>query len=129
MSVEPKDKMLELVEALGYTYLDEEMHVFVGDYFVNLSVGAHMIETEVMKLKMLSMSDEERKKQELIMKNREEYLAKQKADRELKKKLEEYSQKDRKVKQEEKASTAKANQLKYGANIVKFEPPKESKGG
>jgi hypothetical protein len=62
MSVEPKDKMLELVEALGYTYLDEEMHVFVGDYFVNLSVGAHMIETEVMKLKMLSMSDEERKK-------------------------------------------------------------------
>jgi len=91
MSVEPKDKMLELVEALGYTYLDEEMHVFVGDYFVNLSVGAHMIETEVMKLKMLSMSDEERKKQELIMKNREEYLAKQKADRELKKKLEEYS--------------------------------------
>ena len=63
------------------------------------------------------------------MKNREEYLAKQKADRELKKKLEEYSQKDRKVKQEEKASTAKANQLKYGANIVKFEPPKESKGG
>ena len=61
MSVEPKDKILELVEALGYTYLDEEMHVFVGDYFVNLSIGAHMIETEVMKLKMLYMSEEERK--------------------------------------------------------------------
>jgi hypothetical protein len=62
MSVEPKDKILELVEALGYTYLDEEMHGFVGDYFVNLSIGAHMIETEVMKLKMLYMSEEERKK-------------------------------------------------------------------
>ena len=65
-----------MVEALGYTFLDDEMHVFVGDYFVNLSIGAHMIETEIMKLKMLTMSDEERKKQELIMKNREEYLAK-----------------------------------------------------
>jgi len=65
-----------LVEALGYTFLDDEMHVFVGDYFVNLSIGAHMIETEIMKLKMLTMSDEDRKKQELIMKNREEYLAK-----------------------------------------------------
>ena len=65
-----------MVEALGYTFLDDEMHVFVGDYFVNLSIGAHMIETEIMKLKMLTMSDEDRKKQELIMKNREEYLAK-----------------------------------------------------
>ena len=65
-----------MVEALGYTFLDDEMHVFVGDYFVNLSIGSHMIETEIMKLKMLTMSDEDRKKQELIMKNREEYLAK-----------------------------------------------------
>lgn len=53
---------MELVEALGYTYLDEEMHVFVGDYFVNLSIGAHMIETDIMKLKMLTMSEEDRKK-------------------------------------------------------------------
>ena len=36
--------------------------------------------------------------------------------------------KERKEKQEEKAKTAKANQLKYGANIVKFEPP-ANKGG
>ena len=46
----------------------------------------------------------------------------------MKKKLEECSMKDRKEKQEEKAKTAKANQLKYGANIVKFEPP-ANKGG
>ena len=73
MNLKPDGKILELVESLGYTFLDDEMHVFVGDYFVNLSIGAHMIETEVMKLKMLSMNDEDRKKQELIMKNREEY--------------------------------------------------------
>lgn len=62
MNLKPDGKILELVESLGYTFLDDEMHVFVGDYFVNLSIGAHMIETEVMKLKMLSMSDEDRKK-------------------------------------------------------------------
>jgi hypothetical protein len=62
MNLKPDGKILELVEALGYTFLDDEMHVFVGDYFVNLSIGAHMIETEVMKLKMLTMSDEDRKK-------------------------------------------------------------------
>ena len=62
MSLLPNEKILELVEALGYTYLDEEMHVFVGDYFVNLSIGAHMIETEIMKLKMITMNEEDRKK-------------------------------------------------------------------
>ena len=71
MALKPDGKILELMEALGYTYLDDDMHVFVGNYFVNLSIGAHMIETEVMKLRMLTMSDEDRKKQELIMKNRE----------------------------------------------------------
>lgn len=85
MALKPDGKILEIMEALGYTYIDDDMHVFVGNYFVNLSIGAHMIETEVMKLRMLTMSDEDRKKQELIMKNREEYLAKQKADREHKK--------------------------------------------
>jgi hypothetical protein len=62
MALKPDGKILELMEALGYTYLDDDMHVFVGDYFINLSIGAHMIETEVMKLKMLTMSEEDRKK-------------------------------------------------------------------
>merc|ERR1712224_860531 len=49
-------------------------------------------------MKMKNMSAEERAKQELIQKNREEYKAKMKADAEYKKQLEEISVKERKVK-------------------------------
>jgi signal recognition particle GTPase len=46
---------------------------------------------------MLSMTPEERAKQELIMKNREEYIAKRKQETDYKKQLEEASMKDRAV--------------------------------
>ena len=37
--------------------------------------------------------------------------------------------KDRKVKQEEKNKDSKGNNLKFGANLVKFEPPPEQRKG
>lgn len=37
--------------------------------------------------------------------------------------------KDRKEKAKEEPKASVANQLKFGAVITKFEPPKESKGG
>jgi hypothetical protein len=37
--------------------------------------------------------------------------------------------KDRKEKAKEQPKASVPNQLKFGANIIKFEPPKESKGG
>ena len=56
------------------------MMAFTGDYFVLLGLGASMIDKESMKLKMLSMPEEERKKQEYIMKNKEERAAKRKKE-------------------------------------------------
>lgn len=52
-----------------------------------------------------------------------------KADQEYKKQLEELSQKERKVKQAEKNQDGKANDIKFGANLVKFEPPAAQRGG
>lgn len=52
-----------------------------------------------------------------------------KAQAEYKKQLEELSQKERKVKQAEKNNDGKANQIKFGANLVKFEPPAQQRGG
>ena len=83
--------VIELIEALGYTNLDEEMHAFAGDYYAVLMEGSALIDAETMKLKMKYMSEEEKAKQELIQKNREEYKAKMKADQEYKKNLEELS--------------------------------------
>ena len=36
---------------------------------------------------------------------------------------------DRKAKGQEPVKASVGNTLKFGANMVKFEPPKESKGG
>ena len=48
------------------------------------ALDERMISEAVMRLKMKSMSEEERKKQELILKNQAEYAAKRKADQEFK---------------------------------------------
>ena len=85
MALQPSQKVVELLEALGYSQVDDDVSAFFGNYFSVLGMGAQMIEEESMKLKMLSMSEEDRKKQELIMQNRKEYLAKKKAELEYKK--------------------------------------------
>merc|ERR1712130_226540 len=84
MSLKPDGVVIELIEALGYTLLDDEMHAFAGDYFDVLMEGSSVIDAVTMKLKMKNMSEEERKKHELIQKNKEEYKAKMKADAEYK---------------------------------------------
>lgn len=67
--------------------IDGDISSFVGDYYVILALGAHIVEEESMKLKMLSMSLEDRKKQELIMENQRVMKAKMKKDAEYKKTL------------------------------------------
>jgi hypothetical protein len=42
--------------------IDGDISSFVADYYVILALGAHIVEEETMKLKMLSMSLEDRKK-------------------------------------------------------------------
>lgn len=61
--------MIELIEALGYTFLDDEMHAFAGDYFEVLMTGSKMIDDASTKLKMENMSAEEKAKMEMIKKN------------------------------------------------------------
>ena len=98
LSLQPTGAMIELIEALGYTHLDDEMHAFAGDYFEVLMAGSKMIDDVSTKLKLDNMSAEEKAKAELIRKNQEEYKKKMQADAEYKKNLEELSQKERKVK-------------------------------
>lgn len=52
-----------------------------------------------------------------------------KADAEYKKMLQENSMKDRKEKAKEQNPSSVGRNLNFGANMVKFEPPKEQRGG
>jgi hypothetical protein len=87
MALQPNQAVVDLLAALGYVQIDGDIQSFVGDYFVILALGAHIIEEESMKLKMLTMSPEDRKKQELIMERQREYKEKAKKDAELRKTL------------------------------------------
>lgn len=85
MGLQPSGIVTQLIEALGYTFLDDEIHAFAGDYFAVLMEGSTMIDNVTSQLKMNNMSEQDRKKAELIKKNQEEYKAKMKADAAYKK--------------------------------------------
>ena len=44
MSLQPLEAVMELLTALGYVKIDGNTSSFVGDYFVILALGAHIIE-------------------------------------------------------------------------------------
>lgn len=92
MALQPDGVVIQLIEALGYTELDGELHAFTGDYFQVLMEGSSLIAEASMAIKMLTMSESEKQKQELIRQNQEAYKAKLKAEAEYKKQLEHLSQ-------------------------------------
>lgn len=129
LALKPDGAVIQLIEALGYTYLDDEIHAFAGDYFQTLMEGSNLIQSVTNQLRMENMSEDERKKHELIRKNQEEYKAKMKADAAYKKQLEDLSHKDRKVAQAVKNTDQRGNTLAFGSTLVQFEPPASGKGG
>merc|ERR1711977_568230 len=79
MAMQPNSKVKELIELLGYESMDDEVSAFTGKNYSMLIHGVKMLEDQTLKIKMLIMSPEERKKHELIIKEREEFLAAKKA--------------------------------------------------
>ena len=59
MALKPSGVVIELIETLGYTCLDEEIRAFAGDYFNVLMEGSALIDQAVMTLKKKTMSKEE----------------------------------------------------------------------
>lgn len=67
MSLKPKEKVLELLTILGYVDMDTDFTAFVGEFYGGLVQGSRMIDDQSMELKMLTMNEEDRKKQERII--------------------------------------------------------------
>ena len=110
---------------MGYSFLDNDFHAFNGSDD-DLAKGEKQIAEVVRYLKM---TPEQKAKEDLLRKNKAELAAKQKKDAELKRQYEEKAQHDRQEKKHQKIEASKANELKFGANVVKFEPPAASRGG
>ena len=76
MALQPDGCVILLIEALGYTELDGELHAFTGDYFQILMEGSTLISEASMALRMQTMSADEKEKMEMIKKNQEMFKAK-----------------------------------------------------
>jgi len=76
MALQPDGCVILLIEALGYTELDGELHAFTGDYFQILMEGSTLISEASMTLRMQTMSADEKEKMEMIKKNQEMFKAK-----------------------------------------------------
>ena len=64
--------------------MDDEHYAFVGDYFTVLKRGSQMIDQRLMKVKVKYMSEEERKKHELLEQQKQIYLEEKRKKKELK---------------------------------------------
>ena len=71
MNLKPEEKIEELLDLLGYTKIDDDTSEMGGNKLGRLVQGARLIENQAMRCKMVNMTPEERKKQELIMKERD----------------------------------------------------------
>jgi hypothetical protein len=91
LGLKPQQRVLDLLHALGYVDIDDEICAFTGNYFNVLNAGAVMVEEESMQLKMQFMNQEDRTKQEIVQKNKKDMIAKMRADAEYKKNLEHLS--------------------------------------
>jgi DNA replication protein DnaC len=96
---------------------------------VVLSRGIAEIERVLNKLKVKYMTPEERKKWELIEEQKQRYKEEQAKKQEYMKLMKKQQEEDRKMKAEQVVRASVANELHFGANIVKFKPPCPPKGG
>lgn len=129
LGLKPPKTLHDLLMTLGYINMDEEHYVFIGDYFVVLLLGQGILEHQTNRLKIKYMPEEERKRLQLVEQKRLEAIEESKNKQDYIKKLQEQSECDRKEKALQKAKASVANELKFGANVKKFEPPNPPQGG
>lgn len=44
MGLQPTGVVIQMIEAMGYVFLDDEIHAFAGDYFTVLMEGSQLIQ-------------------------------------------------------------------------------------
>ena len=112
-----------MLTTMGFTDVDEEHFVFVGDLFYTLKAGVKITDDALEPIKVKFMSQEERTKY-YVLKEQKTILDIKK--REDKVRIDEANRRhvyDMAEKNKEEVKTLKGNQLKYGANVKKFEAP------
>lgn len=112
----------DLIQALGFTSTADDRYEFTGDLRV-LKKGNKAIEQAIEPMKVARMTPEERAKHELMAAQKRQYQAQRQAEKARMDEQKRLQQADRQEKATEEVKASKANQLKFGANLVQFKPP------
>lgn len=116
---------------MGFICADADHLVFMGDYFTVLKSGVNLTEEALDPIKEKFMAPEELKHHLMVKANQKAFAEKQAQDKSKMAALEKQAMIDRREcvldKEHIEVKDAKANTLKYGANVKKFEAPVEQK--
>lgn len=122
-----RGRMHDLILALGYVDLDDDMYTFVGDYFKVLVRAKAVIAAKYGPVKYQHLSPEEKARHDENERKKQEYEAQRRKFQEEKRKKDEYmrqlkesQQNDRKEVGQKEIKASHANQLKFGANLIAF---------
>ena len=113
---------------MGFIATDKDHFVFMGDYFKLLSKSMVLIDKAADPLRVQYMTPEEKKKWEILQESKRIFKEEQRKKQETIDHLQKMQKYDRMEKDTEEVKDSIGNQLKFGANMVKFEPPVR-KGG
>lgn len=81
MNLVSEEKMIELIETLGYVKDadDDDQYSFIGEHYSWIMIGEKVLGEQSIRLKMKTMNEEDRKRQEKIFRVRDEQEALKKA--------------------------------------------------
>ena len=86
-----------------------------------------LFKNNLTKIKMKYASEDEKKRYELIEQKRLEALEEMRRKKEMMDQIKAASENDRIEKSKEKAKSSVANELNFGANVIKFQAPPASR--
>ena len=122
------DGMHDLLLALGFDDESSENYSFDIHKYTKLAKYKRAVEDFHDEIRKKYMTPEELQKFELLQEQKKQMVEEYKKNKKIKEELEKGMKCDRAEKSTEETKTSKGNQLNFGANVVKFQPPAPSRG-
>mmetsp|Transcript_17930 Transcript_17930/g.15837 ORF Transcript_17930/g.15837 Transcript_17930/m.15837 type:complete len:191 (-) Transcript_17930:193-765(-) len=118
----------DLLLALGYTDSSDEFYIFDITNYSDLTKLYKILESFHDERRKKYMTPEELNKYELLKAQKKKMIEEHKKRQSAKSELERGMKLDRKEKAQEEVKASKGNNLNFGANVVKFQPPAPERG-
>mmetsp|Transcript_34461 Transcript_34461/g.39869 ORF Transcript_34461/g.39869 Transcript_34461/m.39869 type:complete len:174 (+) Transcript_34461:73-594(+) len=120
--------MDDLLMVINFEHESEEFYCFNISKFTSLAKAKLVIQDFYDEIRKKYMTPEELSKFELLKEQKRQMIEEHKKMNRMKEELEMKSKLDRVEKSTEEVKASKGNDLRFGANVVKFQPPAPARG-